>query len=109
MVLQVNHGRGMLLADPSKPVRPWFADKSFCAAGLPDYLPQGPNQYYEERVLHFSMLSDSTVYLYNPWSGMTYGTRATVADFNLLSGLLRELDDVLGCDDRVWIPDTSFR
>ena len=78
-------------------------------AGLPDYLPEGPNQYYEERVLHFSMLSDSTVYLYNPWSGMTYGTRATVADFNLLSALLRELDDVLGCDDRVWIPDTSFR
>ena len=99
----------MPLADPSKPVRPWFADKSSCASGLPDYLPQGPNQYYEERVLHFSMLSDSTVYLYNPWSGMTYGTRATVADFNLLSGLLRELDDVLGCDDRVWIPDTSFR
>ena len=60
-------------------------------------------------MLHFSMLSDSTVYLYNPWSGMTYGTRATVADFNLLSALLRELDDVLGCDDRVWIPDTSFR
>ena len=35
MVLQVNHGRGMLLADPSKPVRPWFADKSFCAAVRP--------------------------------------------------------------------------
>jgi hypothetical protein len=109
MVLQVNHGRSSLLADPSKPVRPWFADKSFCAAGLPDYLAEGPNQYYEERVLHFSMLSDSTVYVWGPWAGFAYGTRATMADWNLLSSLLRELDALIGCEDRTWIPDAAFR
>lgn len=137
MVLQVNHGRGSLLADPAKPVRPWFADKSFCAAGLADYLPEGPNAYYEERVLHFAMLSDSTVYLFAGWAGYVYGTRATIPDFNLLSSrenkgltlvclyppdcsspdafccrsvaVLRELDATIGCDIRTWIPDASFR
>ena len=54
------------------------------------------------------MGTDEYIY-FGPWGGFVYGTRATMADHELFSGLLSEADAVLGCGGRRWIRDESLR
>lgn len=50
-----------------------------------------------------------TFYYFNPWSGLVGGTRATTADHALVSALLTELDDVIGCaGERTWVRDPNL-
>ena len=46
---------------------------------------------------------------FGPWGGFVYGTRATMADHELFSSLLKEADAVLGCSGRSWIRDENLR
>ena len=54
-------------------------------------------------------LKRSRYIYFGPWGGFVYGTRATMADHELFSGLLKEADAVLGCSGRSWIRDENLR
>lgn len=106
MLLQCQAVRAMTLANPTAPVRPWLDYKSY---GSRQSLPAGPTPHYQERQLHLFLSGVSTFYYFNPWSGLVGGTRATAADHALVSALLTELDDVIGCaGERAWIQDPNL-
>ena len=86
-------------------LRPWPAYKSF-SAKLWDFLPAtGPTHYYQETLLHATLVGADAFHFFNPWTTITYGTRATLDDYRVLSQTLRELDSVLGCPSRQWLSD----
>jgi hypothetical protein len=99
MRLHCSAVRGMVLANPAAPVRPWLDYKSY-ASTKASQLPDGPTDHYQERLLHMFLSGIDTFYYFNPWSGLIGGTRATTADNQLLSSLLLELDSRIGCQDR---------
>jgi len=98
----------MTLSNPAAPVRPWLDYKSY-GSRQPTSLPSGPTKHYEERLLHLFLTGVSTFYYFNPATGLIGGTRATGADHQLLSTLLSELDQLIGCQDRQWLRDSQFR
>lgn len=99
--------RSMVLANPAAPVRPWLDYKSYgCRA--PDSLPAGPSPHYQERLFHLFLTGVDTFYYFNPSTGLVGGTRATLEDHALVSALLEELDDVIGCKNRTWVRDTAL-
>ena len=51
------------------------------------------------------MIGADSFYFFNPWAGFVSGTRAMMADHQLLSDLLHELDGLIGCAHRSWIQD----
>lgn len=81
----------------------WPAYKGF-NSGLWDFNNgTGPTGYYQETLLHAALVGADAFHYFNPWSLMTYGTRATMADHRTLSATLTELDNILGCANRVWL------
>ena len=105
LLLQCQAVRAMTLANPDAPVRPWIDYKSYGSrqAALPD----GPTAHYQERQFHLFLSGVDTFYYFNPWDGLP--TRATAADHALVSALLTELDDVIGCEGaRRWVQDANL-
>eukprot|EP01050_Picozoa_sp_SAG11_P027375 SAG11_NODE_6905_length_1228_cov_1.328609_2_plen_281_part_01 len=107
LLLQCQAVRAMTLANPNAPVRPWLDYKSYGSreAALPD----GPTAHYQERQFHLFLSGVDTFYYFNPWNELVGGTRATAADHALVSALLMELDDVIGCaGERAWVRDDNL-
>ena len=65
LVIHSNMFKGMALAaPPGSVVRPDVSDKSMCPKD-PDFLPEtGPDDYYQERVLHYAVMgTDEYIYV----------------------------------------------
>ena len=56
-------------APPGSVVRPDVSDKSMCPKD-PDFLPEtGPDDYYQERVLHYAVMGTDEYIYFGPWGG----------------------------------------
>jgi hypothetical protein len=107
MVLHNLKLRAMTLAFPEKDLLPWPSYKSF-SSRMWDFLPEtGPSDYYQEEILHAAVAGVNEFCYFNPWDGWIAGTRAMMADHQLLSDLLHELDAVIGCASREWVQDDN--
>ena len=70
LVVHSNMFKGMALAaPPGSVVRPDVSDKSMCPKD-PDFLPEtGPDDYYQERVLHYAVMGTDEYIYFGPWGG----------------------------------------
>ena len=108
----VLHQKAHVLADAMTPIKPWIFPKSVCYAGnvCPLSAAHGGSTYYEEMLFQLALLGARGFYLFNPWFDLlssVHGPRATMADYNVLSATLSELDTVLGCEGASWLSDGS--
>ena len=119
-VLQV---RQAALGGPA--IKPWLAFKGFCWECT-------PSDYYTERVFHLALagatdfycarmslrlVCESSATLTHPclradffaWTVGIDGYRVKLADHSLLSAVLAELSELVGCEDRQWVVDEMPR
>lgn len=106
------HKRANILAAPSVPLKPWLFPKSVCYAGheCPLVAKNGAT-YWEELLFHLALAGSRGFYLFNPffdYVSVIEGPRVKKEDYVVMANVLRELNDVIGCEG-VWVRDGSLR
>lgn len=106
--------RGMVLAAPAAPVKPWLSFRGEIAnsgdgRGYVD--TAAVLDYYQEMIFHVVLTGSPGFYFFNPDhcdGRMLSGTAARASDNSALSDSLTELTQLVGCSSsRKWVVDSS--
>jgi hypothetical protein len=107
--------RGMVLASPTTPVKPWLGLRGYMAtghsAGNYVHIDTEILDYYQETVFHFALSGSPGFYFFNPFqcanSRPPLGVTPQRSDIESLSAALSELDRMIGWGTRAWIRDST--
>jgi hypothetical protein len=99
---------GGLQTQPQTLVKPWITYSSYHHGSIERWSKTEFGDHYSEMLFHLGVGGVVGFHYFNP-PGQLDNSMPTLADHALLQSILNEMNELIGCAGRTWIPDLNMR